>query len=176
LLAEVAGKGRDALRPHPDATISDFDVGKDVRDRELALLALRRLVRVGRQRRDIDEPGHAGIGAGCRDESAAIRMANQDDRAADAPDRALHYGHVAGKRVEAVLGGDEHVPSACKVGINLLKDEPSAQIPWTKAWTWFAPLMRCENDKALVPGIRCAAPLERQQDFVCSTCFKSIGG
>jgi hypothetical protein len=72
--------------------------------RELGLLALRGLVGIRRQGRDIDEPGNAGIGPGVRDEGAAIGVPDEDRRALDPGQASLHGGDVARERIEAVLG------------------------------------------------------------------------
>jgi hypothetical protein len=61
---QVSRKARDACRSHPEAPIRHFDVGKDVCERELGLLTLRRLVGVRRECSDVDEPSNAGIGPG----------------------------------------------------------------------------------------------------------------
>jgi hypothetical protein len=42
--------------------VREFDVGEDVRGRELVLLALRRLGFVRGERSDVDQPGNAVIG------------------------------------------------------------------------------------------------------------------
>jgi hypothetical protein len=60
------------LREHPDTPVSDFDVREDIGDRELVLLALRRLALVGGERRDVDQPGDAVVGSRGGDESSAV--------------------------------------------------------------------------------------------------------
>jgi hypothetical protein len=156
---QVSRKARDACRSHPEAPIRHFDVGKDVCERELGLLTLRRLVGVRRECSDVDEPSNAGIGPGSRDDCAAVRVADEDDRADNPPQCAFYCDNVACECVEAVLGSDRFVPLCLKAGISLLKDEPSAQIPWAKtcsvcsAWTWCAPLVGIRNDfSAVGPG------------------------
>jgi hypothetical protein len=48
------------------------------------------------------------------------------------PSALFYCDNVACECVEAVLGSDRFVPLCLKAGISLLKDEPSAQIPWAK--------------------------------------------
>jgi hypothetical protein len=56
------------------------------------------------ERTYVDECRHALVGAGCRDDSAAIRMANEDDRAGGAGERCPYRGRVVGDSVKMVLG------------------------------------------------------------------------
>jgi len=79
-------------------------VREHIGHRELGLLALRGLVGIRRQGRDIDEPGHARISPRVRDERATIGVPDEDRRAADPGQASLHGGDVARERVEAVLG------------------------------------------------------------------------
>jgi hypothetical protein len=58
--------------PLAHATVRHLDVLKHVGPREFVLLALRGLVGIRRESRDIDEPGNARISTGMRDERAAI--------------------------------------------------------------------------------------------------------
>jgi hypothetical protein len=69
---QVAAKEADAARLQPHATVGHLDVLKYLGPREFVLLALRGLVGIRRESRDIDEPGNARISAGMRDERAAI--------------------------------------------------------------------------------------------------------
>jgi hypothetical protein len=62
---------------------------------QLVLLALRRLARIGRERREIDQAGNAVIGPRGGDKSPAVRVADKDNRAADSPKRAFYRGDVA---------------------------------------------------------------------------------
>jgi hypothetical protein len=63
LLGQVSCEASNAFREHPDAPVRDFDVGENVCDGELVLLALRRLVSVRREGGDVDQPGNAVIGS-----------------------------------------------------------------------------------------------------------------
>jgi hypothetical protein len=47
--------------PPPDAPVGDFDVGENICDRELVLLALRRLAFVWGERSDVDQSCYALI-------------------------------------------------------------------------------------------------------------------
>jgi hypothetical protein len=132
LLWQVAREARDAVGAQPDPPAVGLDVGEDVADRELVLLALRGLVLVRRERGDIDQPGDPVIGSRRGDHGSAVGVADQDGRAAHPAQRAAHGRDVTVERVEAVLAGNHLGPSACRAGITLLKHDPSAQTPWTK--------------------------------------------
>src|SRR5208283_248755 len=110
--------------------VGNLDLLEGVRDGELVLLALRGLGLVRGERGDVDQPGHAVIGARGRDDGSAVGVADEDGRAADPAQGAPCRGDVGLVRVEAVLRGDYLVPFRLKRGISLLKHEPSAQIPW----------------------------------------------
>jgi hypothetical protein len=55
------------------------------------------------ERAYVDECCHALVGAGCRDDSAAIRVANEDDRAGGASERRPYRARIIGNRVKMVL-------------------------------------------------------------------------
>jgi hypothetical protein len=59
-------------------------------------------------------------------------MADQDRWTLDPSQRPFYCGDIAFGRVEAVLGGYYFVALRLKRGVTLLKQEPSAQIPWQK--------------------------------------------
>ena len=71
-LGQVAGEARGA-REASGASAGDLDVGEDVRDRKLVLLALRCLGLVRREGGDVDQPSHAVVGARRRDDASAVR-------------------------------------------------------------------------------------------------------
>jgi len=106
-------------------------VGENVCGGKLILLALRRLAGIRGEGGDVDQPGNAVISPRRCDNGSAVRVADENGRAADPPQCALHCRDVACECVEAVLGSDHLVSLRPKGGITLLKDEPSAQIPWT---------------------------------------------
>jgi hypothetical protein len=85
-------------------------VGEDVRDRELLLLALEGLGLVGCESRDLDQGGDAVVHARVRDQGPAIRVADENHGAADAPQTAANGVHVVLQRVKAVLGTHHLVP------------------------------------------------------------------
>src|SRR5271169_7064813 len=89
-------------------------MGEDVRNRELLLQALRRLALIRGEGGDVDQPGDAVVGARGRDDGPAVRVAHENGRAADAPQRTGYRGDVAFERVEAVLGGHHLVPVRLK--------------------------------------------------------------
>ena len=76
---------------------------EDISRGKLALLALRGLVGVRRERRDVHQRGNARIGPGVRDERAAIGVPDKHHWAADPPQASRHGGDVARERVETVL-------------------------------------------------------------------------
>src|SRR5215469_18199416 len=82
-LGQVSREVLDAALFEPHAPVRHFDVRKHRGRWELVKLALRGLVGIRREGRDIDEPGHTWIGAGMRDERPTIGVADEDRRAAD---------------------------------------------------------------------------------------------
>src|SRR6185503_4909822 len=64
---------------------------------------------------DVDQAGHATIGSRRGDDSAAVRMTDENGRAADPPERPGYVSNVACNGIEAVLGGYHLVP----VGLEL---------------------------------------------------------
>ncbi|MEY2462276.1 MAG: hypothetical protein QOH64_414 [Acidimicrobiaceae bacterium] len=62
LFGEISCEALHAVWAQPDMAVREFDVGEDVRGRELVLLALRRLGFVRGERSDVDQPGNAVIG------------------------------------------------------------------------------------------------------------------
>jgi hypothetical protein len=103
-LRQVSSEASDAAGFEPHTPVRHVDVLEHIGHRELGLLALRGLVRIRREGRDIDEPGHARISPGVGDERAAIRVPDEDRRAVDRGQASLHGGDIARERIEAVLG------------------------------------------------------------------------
>jgi hypothetical protein len=60
-LTQVSSKVLDAVWFHPGATVCDFDAGKNIRDRELILQALRCFVYVWCECGNVDEPRDLGV-------------------------------------------------------------------------------------------------------------------
>ena len=90
----------------------------------------RRLAVVRGECGDVDQPGNTVIGScGC-DDGSAVRVADEDGRAADRPERAGYCGDIAFECVQAVLGGHHLVPLRLKRGDHLVKARPSAHRPW----------------------------------------------
>ena len=87
---------------------------EDICPGKLALLALRALVVIGRQRRDIDERGDARIGPGMGDERAAIGVPDKDNWPRHPTEARLHGGNVGRNRVEAVLGSHDFMALGLK--------------------------------------------------------------
>ena len=94
----------DAALFEPDAPFRNLDVAEHGSRWKLVELALRGLVGIRRERRDIDQPGNAGIGPGVRNERAAIGVPDENRRTAHPSQTSLHGGDVARERVKAVLG------------------------------------------------------------------------
>src|SRR6202049_173243 len=74
LLRKVSAEILRALRTQPDTSIHDFDVGEDVRLREIRLLRLRSFIGVRSERADINKPGTPIIGSGAGDDAPAVRV------------------------------------------------------------------------------------------------------
>src|SRR6267143_6046655 len=62
----------------------------------------------------VDQPGDAVVGARGRDDGPAVRVADENGRAADPPQRTDYRSDVAFERVEAVLCGHHLVPVRLK--------------------------------------------------------------
>ena len=82
----------------------------------LVELALYGFTSIGSDRSDVNQPDNAIIGSGSSDDGPAIRVADKDGRAADAPQRAFRCGDVTCECVKAILGGDHLVPLRLKRG------------------------------------------------------------
>jgi hypothetical protein len=95
-------------------------VFEDRRRRIFALVDKRCVSLLRGERAYVDECRHAIVGAGCRDDSAAIRMANEDDRAGGAGERRPYRGGVIGDSVKMVWVDMTWKPSANRRGMTLL--------------------------------------------------------
>ena len=89
LLRQVACETVDAFRTQPDTSVRDFDVGEDVRRREVRQLRLRCLVGIRGERGDVDQARNAVVGSGAGDDASAVGVADEDRRTADSPERVL---------------------------------------------------------------------------------------
>src|SRR5882757_6522494 len=94
LLREIAGEALHAGFEQPDAALRDLDVPEHRRRWIFLLLALRRLVLVRSERSDVDEPTYSVVGAGVRDQRAAVRMADKQHRVTGAGDAAGNRSYV----------------------------------------------------------------------------------
>ena len=94
-------------------------MGENVCGGKLILLALRRLAGIRGEGGDVDQPGNAVICPRRCDNGSAVRVADENGRAADPPQRALHCRDVACECVEAVLGSDHLVSLRPKGGDHL---------------------------------------------------------
>src|SRR5258708_37800747 len=83
LLRKVSAEILRARRTQPDTSIHDFDMGEDVGRRELGLLRLRCFIGVRSERADINQPDNPIVGSGAGDDASAVRMAYEDNGAAD---------------------------------------------------------------------------------------------
>jgi hypothetical protein len=138
LLGQIAGETVDAFRKEPDASVRDFDVGEDVRLREVRLLGLRCLVGVRSERGDVDQPRNAVVGSGAGDDASAVRVTDEDGRAVDPPQRASYGANVVRDRVEPLLGGYHLVTFCLKCGDHLAKARAVRPEPVTKDDARFA--------------------------------------
>ena len=94
-LGQIACETPDAVSLQPDPSIGDLDVGEDVGDGKLLLLALRGFVGIGCERRDVDQGGDPVIRARMRDQGAAVRVADKHHRTADPSEATGDAVHVA---------------------------------------------------------------------------------
>jgi hypothetical protein len=95
LLWQISREACDATWLQPHATICDFDVAEDVCARKFILLALRRLVGIRRECADVDQRGNAFIVSRGRDDSSAVRMTDENSRAADPSQRSVDCRDVS---------------------------------------------------------------------------------
>src|SRR4029077_8444463 len=94
LLRKISAEILRTFGTKPDTSIHDFDVGEDVRRREVRLLRLRCFVGVRSEGADVNQPGNAIVGSGAGEDASAVRVADEDDGAADPSDRCLYQGYV----------------------------------------------------------------------------------
>ena len=95
LFRQVSGEALDAFRKHPGSTVGDFDVGENIGSGELVLLTLRRFVDIRGKCGDVDQPGNVVVRSRGCDDGSALRVADEDGRAAHLPECALDCGDVA---------------------------------------------------------------------------------
>src|SRR6202030_4335276 len=79
LLRKISAEILRAFRTKPDTSIHHFDVGEDVRLREVRLLSLRCLIGVGSERADVNQAGNPIVDSGAGDDAAAVGVADEDD-------------------------------------------------------------------------------------------------
>ena len=79
-------------------------MGEDVRDGKLLLQALRGFGLVGCERCDVDQGGYPVVCSGVRDQGTAVRVADEDDGAADPPEAAGDAVYIAFQGVSARAG------------------------------------------------------------------------
>src|SRR4029077_7209210 len=114
LLRKISAEILRTFGTKPDTSIHDFDVGEDVCLREIRLLCLRCLIGVRSERADVNQPGNAIVDSGAGDDTSAVGVADEDDRAADPANRCLHQGDVLCCCVEAVLYCNTLIPLRLK--------------------------------------------------------------
>ena len=105
----------------PDASISHFDVGKNLGSGKLLLQALRGFGLVGREGCDVDQGSDSAIRPGMGDQGAAVRVADKDHGSTNPPEAASDALHVASERVQAMLGAHHFVPVRLQCGDQLLE-------------------------------------------------------
>src|SRR5258708_26800596 len=91
LFRKVTGEILDAFREHPDASVGNFDVAEDWCG-VLVELALHGFTSIGGDRGDVNQPDNAIIGSSSGDDRTAIRVADEDGRAAHPPYPTLGCG------------------------------------------------------------------------------------
>src|SRR5882724_2497840 len=105
----------------PNAAVHNLDVREDRGLGELVLLALRGLSLVRCKGRDINQRGNPLIHPRMRDQSAAVRMANENHGTTDSSDAAYDRIDVNFQRVEAMLRTDHFMPVSLQRWNQLLK-------------------------------------------------------
>src|SRR5262249_30983303 len=105
-LRQVSCEIGNARRTKPDALIHHFDVLEYRCLRVLVLVDECRIAVLWCKGANVNECCHALVGAGCRDDSAAIRMTNEDNRAVGPAKRCPYCGRVVRNSVEVVLRRD----------------------------------------------------------------------
>ena len=93
LLGKVSAEKLSPVRKHPGVPVRDLDARKDIRG-ILVELVLYRLADIRGDCSNVDEAGHAIIDSRGRDGSAAIGVADEENGAANAVERALNHSHV----------------------------------------------------------------------------------
>src|SRR5437588_2028103 len=142
LLRKVSAEILRALRTQPDTSIHDFDMGEDVGRRELGLLRLRCFIGVRSERADINQPDNAIVGSGAGDDASAVRVADEDNGAADPAYRCFHQGDVLCRCVEAVLRCNTLIPLRLKWNDQLAETRAIGPESVAKHDAWFG-LRRC---------------------------------
>src|SRR5262249_5706315 len=93
-LGQVSCKLTNAGWTKPYAPLHHFDVLEDRCGRVLALVDKRRVAVLRSKGAYVAQRRDALVGARCRDDGAAIRMTDEDDRAAGARERRPYRGRV----------------------------------------------------------------------------------
>src|ERR1700758_1647441 len=151
-LGKVSAEKLSPVRKHPGAPVRDLDARKDIRGILVELL-LYGLADIRGDRSDVDKAGHAIIDARGRNGSASVGMAHEDDRTADAVERALHGSYVLFERVEAILNCDHLMPIGLQCGDHLAEARAVGPNAVAEHNGWFA-LQRHRNLLSLV-GTTC---------------------
>ena len=89
LLGQVSSEACDAFGEQPDAPVRDFDMRENVCGRKLVYVTLRGLAGVRGECGDINQPSNSVICSRGRDDGSAVRVADENRGAANAPQRAF---------------------------------------------------------------------------------------
>src|SRR5579862_5166682 len=114
LRGQVACEGINAFLKQPDTSVGNFDVRENVCLRILGRLRVGGLIGVRCKCGDVDEAGNAIVSSGARDDASSIRVADENSRTADSPERLFDGSDVVCGGVEAVLGSNALVPFGLK--------------------------------------------------------------
>src|SRR5439155_17273004 len=96
-----------------------------------------RLVGIRRECADVDQRGNAFVHSRGCDDSSAVRMTDENSRAADPSQRSVDCRDVAFETVETVLGCDYFVPLSLKRRDQLAEARAIGPKPMGEYDTWF---------------------------------------
>src|SRR4029077_16375909 len=117
-LGKISAEKLSPVRKHPGVPVRNLAAKKNIRW-ILFELILYCLSDIRRNRSDVDEPSHAIIDARSRDGSASIRVAHEENGAANAVERPPHHCQVLFKRFQAVLNCDHLIAIRLQCGDDL---------------------------------------------------------
>jgi len=94
LFGQVSSEACDSFGEYPNAPVRDFDMRENVCGRKLVYVTLRGLAGVRGECGDINQPSNSVICSRGSDDGSAVRVADENRGAANAPQRAFYRGNV----------------------------------------------------------------------------------